>query len=108
MSHPKGWLTCVTDLTVSWRRLEIQGFPLPPRHTRTRIRPQNRFDERRASLEVEAELEHIRDLVRLRAIFARHGVTKAELRAYDAEIERHRRALAQIAPHTAREQLTAA
>ncbi len=64
----------------------------------TRVHPHtSRFDERRSRNEIEAELQHIRDLVRLRAIFERHGVPKAELRGYDAEIDRHRHDLALLA-----------
>ncbi len=68
----------------------------------------SRFDERREQNEIEEELQHIRDLVRLRSIFERHGVAKDELRTYDAEIERHRRELAVLAGHHAGLHLTAA
>ena len=76
-------------------------------HTRARSH-NSRFDERRVQSEIANELEHIRDLVRLRAIFERHGVDKVELRGYDAEIERHRRDLAVLAGHTGEHQLSAA
>ncbi|HWB21876.1 MAG TPA: hypothetical protein VG652_03200 [Gaiellaceae bacterium] len=75
------------------------------------IRPRphlSRFDERREHNEIELELQHIRDLVKLRSIFERHGVTREELLNYDAEIERHRRDLAVIAGRHAGQHLTAA
>jgi hypothetical protein len=72
-----------------------------------RTRP-SRFDQRREEDEIESELQHIRDLVRLRSIFERHGVAKDELQNYDAEIERHRRDLAVLAEHHAERHLTAA
>ena len=74
-------------------------------HIRTHT---SRFDERREQNEIEAELQHIRDLVRLRGIFERHGVSKDELGNYDAEIERHRRDLAVLAGQHAEQHLTAA
>ena len=37
---------------------------------------------------LDAELHHLRDLVALRSILARHGPTAGELRRYDAEINR--------------------
>ena len=74
-------------------------------HIRTHA---SRFDERREQNEIEAELQHIRDLVRLRSIFERHGVAEDELQSYDAEIERHRRDLAVLAGHHADQHLTAA
>jgi hypothetical protein len=74
-------------------------------HIRTHV---SRFDERREQNEIESELQHIRDLVRLRSIFERHGVDKDELQSYDAEIERHRRDLAVLAGHHAGQHLTAA
>ena len=49
----------------------------------------------RASL--DAELQHLRDLVALRSILARHESTADELRRYDGEINRHRRKLALLA-----------
>ena len=57
----------------------------------------SRFQERRDRNEFDVELGHVRDLERLRSILERYGVTKAELRAYDVEIERHRRDLAVLA-----------
>jgi hypothetical protein len=74
-------------------------------HIRTRT---SRFDLQWEQNEIEAELQHIRDLVRLRLIFERHGVAKDELQNYDAEIERHRRDLAVLAGHHAEQHLTAA
>jgi hypothetical protein len=74
-------------------------------HIRTHA---SRFDARRTQNEVEVELGHIRDLVRLRSIFERHGVPQDELLSYDAEIERHRRDLAVIAGQQAEQHLTAA
>lgn len=74
-------------------------------HIRTHV---SRFDERQERDEIEGELQHIRDLVRLRSIFERHGVAKEELSNYDAEIERHRRDLAVLAGHNAGQHLTAA
>jgi len=74
-------------------------------HIRTHA---SRFNERREENEIEEELQHIRDLVRLRSIFERHGVAKDELRNYDAEIERHRRDLAILAGQHAEQHLTAA
>ena len=50
-----------------------------------------RFERRRARAARNPELMHIRDLVRLRKILARHGATADELREYDAEIDRQRR-----------------
>ena len=50
-----------------------------------------RYERRRARHERNAELNHVRDLLRLRKILARNGATPAELRGYDAEIERQRR-----------------
>ena len=67
-------------------------------HIRTRV---SRFDPQWEQNEIETELQHIRDLVRLRGIFERHGVSKDELGNYDAEIERHRRDLAVLAGLTA-------
>ncbi len=52
-----------------------------------------RFERRRARHAQDQELMHIRDLVRLRKILARNGATVAELRSYDAEIDRQRRHL---------------
>ena len=52
-----------------------------------------RFERRRARHAHLQELMHIRDLVRLRKILARNGATADELRSYDAEIDRQRRAL---------------
>ena len=54
----------------------------------TRSRPQDR---------VEEELAHIRDLVVLRSIFSARGATADELQVCDAEIARHRIALARFA-----------
>ncbi len=74
-------------------------------HIRTHT---SRFDRRREENEIQTELQHIRDLVRLRSIFERHGVEHAELLSYDAEIERHRRDLAVLAGRHAGHHLTAA
>ena len=70
--------------------------------------PASRLQQPWEQHEIEAELQHIRDLVRLRSIFERHGVAKDELQSYDAEIERHRRDLAVLAGHHAEQHLTAA
>ena len=51
------------------------------------------YERRRARHERNAELDHIRDLLRLRKILARNGATPVELRRYDAEIDRQRRRL---------------
>jgi hypothetical protein len=74
-------------------------------HLRTHA---SRFNPQWEQNEIEGELQHIRDLVRLRSIFERHGVAKDELQSYDAEIERHRRDLAVLAEHHAEQHLTAA
>jgi hypothetical protein len=58
-----------------------------------------RFERRRARNSQDQELMHIRNLVRLRDILARHGATAAELRSYDAEINRQQRGL--DGPHLA-------
>jgi hypothetical protein len=68
----------------------------------------NRFEERRGQNEIAAELQHIRDLVRLRAIFERRGIGGDELRSYDAEIDRHRRDLALLAGQSVQHHLSAA
>jgi hypothetical protein len=52
-----------------------------------------RFERRRARYDRNAELKHVRDLLRLRKILARNGATAAELVRYDAEIDRQRRRL---------------
>ena len=70
--------------------------------------PASRLQQPWEQHEIEAELQHIRDLVRLRLIFERHGVAQDELQNYDAEIERHRRDLAVLAGHYAGQHLTAA
>jgi hypothetical protein len=46
--------------------------------------------------EVASGLEHVRDLVCLRRIFADRGATDAELRVCDAEIDRYRRRIARL------------
>jgi hypothetical protein len=60
----------------------------------------------RASL--DAELQHLRDLVALRSILARHGSAADELRRCDAEINRHRRELALLAGQPSEQRQTAA
>jgi hypothetical protein len=63
--------------------------------TQTRRHATRSTTTRKPSL-VEGELLHIRDLERLRTILANHGATPAELRSYDAEIDQHRRELADV------------
>ena len=46
--------------------------------------------------EVATSLEHVRDLVSLRRIFVDRGITDAELRVCDAEIDRYRRRIAKL------------
>ena len=62
-----------------------------------------RFEQRRNQNELKAEVEHVNNLVRLRSLLERFGSTKTELRSYDAEIARHRRALAAVTGHSGQE-----
>jgi hypothetical protein len=50
---------------------------------------------------VDAELGHIRDLVRLRDLLGRHGATAEELRQYDSVIAQSRTSLARAAKYAA-------
>ena len=58
--------------------------------------------------ELEAELSHIRDLVRLRILLAAHGATAAELDDYDGTIAGARAELAESAKHASARYATAA
>jgi hypothetical protein len=51
---------------------------------------------RPVDIEVEHSLEHVRDLISLRRIFAERGVSDAELQVCDAEIDRHRQRIARL------------
>ena len=51
---------------------------------------------RPVDIEVANGLEHVRDLVSLRRIFAERGVSDAELQLCDAEIDRQRRRIARL------------
>ncbi len=65
--------------------------------------PQSFLDE-----ELETELAHIRDLVRLRILLAAHGATAAELDGYDGVIAGARAELAESAKHASARYATAA
>ena len=54
------------------------------------------LSQRPVDVEVATSLEHVRDLVSLRRIFVDRGVTDAELRVCDAEIDRYRRRIAKL------------
>lgn len=53
-------------------------------------------------IEVDAEIRHIRDLVRLRGLLAEHGATADELRQYEAVISESRVELVRCAKRAAR------
>jgi hypothetical protein len=54
------------------------------------------ISHRPLDIEVATGLEHVRDLVCLRRIFAERGATDDELRVCDAEIDRYRRRIARL------------
>jgi hypothetical protein len=60
------------------------------------IRTRSRFQ-----VPVDAELHHIRDLVRLRDLLGRHGATADELRQYDRVIAQSRSTLTRAMKHAA-------
>jgi hypothetical protein len=51
---------------------------------------------RPVDIEVANGLEHVRDLISLRRIFAERGVSNAELQLCDAEIDRQRQRIARL------------